>query len=264
MQLSVLDNYKGFERIQNKVMEIASKLEEKSSVPLVNAQLELILEMQTAEFWEYITVPMLEDIRVRIRNLMQFLDKENGQEIIYSDFEDEIGIQKPVQGQSYEKASDLAQYRKKVEHFLKEHQDHITINKLKFNKQITSTDIAELEKILFEVGEDKEKLDKVLAGENLGVFIRRIVGLDRKAAEEIFADYLNEKSFNLNQITFVRKIIDYLTHNGTMQPKMLYEPPFTDLHFEGLDGLFMDDNADDIVHHLREINRNAEFIVQSV
>lgn len=258
MQASVLDDYKNFEHTQNKVMEIASKLEEKRSVPLVNTQIELILDMQTHDFWEYITIPMLEDIRIRIRNLMQFLDKDNGQEIIYSDFEDEIGPQQPVKGQSFETASDLAQYRKKVEHFLKEHQDHIVINKLKFNKEITPTDIQELEKILFQTGEDKGKLDKILAGENLGVFIRRIVGLDRKAAEEIFANYLNENDFNLNQITFVRKIIDYLTNNGTMSPKLLYEPPFTDIHFEGLDGLFMDDKADDIVHHLRAINKNAE------
>ena len=261
MQLSVLENYKGFESIQNKVMEIASKLEEKRSVPLVNAQLELVLEMQTLEFWEFITITMLEDVRMKIRKLMQFLDENNGQEIIYSDFKDEIGMQSEIKGQSFETASDLAQYRKKVEHFLKEHQDHIVINKLKFNKQITSTDIQELEKILFQAGEDKEKLDKILAGENLGVFIRRIVGLDRKAAEEVFADYLSEKDFNLNQITFIRKIIDYLTHNGTMNPKLLYEPPFTDIHFEGLDGLFMDDKADDIVHHLREINKNAEFYI---
>ncbi len=263
MQLAVLDNYKGFERIQNKVMEIASKLEDKRSVPLVNAQLELIRDMQTSEFWEYITIPMLEEVRVCIRNLMQFLDKNNGKEIIYSDFEDEIGLQVEVKRQSFETASDLAQYRKKVEFFLREHQDHITINKLKFNKQITSTDIEELEKILFKTGEDKEKLDKILAGENLGVFIRKIVGLDRKAAEDIFTDYLNEKNFNLNQITFIRKIIDYLTYNGTMNPQLLYEPPFTDIHFEGLDGLFKDDRADDIIHQLKEINRNANFFVQS-
>jgi type I restriction enzyme R subunit len=37
----------------------------------------------------------------------------------------------------------------------------------------------------------------------------------------------------------------------------LYEPPFTDLHPEGLDGLFPDDAADMLVHIITHINHNA-------
>ena len=265
MQLSVMENYKGFERYQNKVMEIASQLEIKKSIPMVNVHLELILDMQTAEFWECITLPMLETVRIKIRELIQFLDKDGGKEIVYSNFEDEIGQQQLLKNQSYETASDLAQYRKKVEFYLKEHQDHMAIHKLKFNKPITPTDIQELEKILFlsaELG-DKDKFVKAYGEEiNLGQFIRKIVGLDRKAAEETFTDYLNDKLFNANQIRFISRVIDYLTQNGTMEVGMLYEPPFTDIHFKGIEGVFPDDRVDDIIHILREVNNNADIAIR--
>lgn len=32
-----------------------------------------------------------------------------------------------------------------------------------------------------------------------------------------------------------------------MDPALLYEPPFTDLHHQGLDGIFESDDADQIV-----------------
>ena len=35
---------------------------------------------------------------------------------------------------------------------------------------------------------------------------------------------------------FVEMIIDRLTQGGVMEPGQLYEPPFTGLHYQGLDG----------------------------
>jgi type I restriction enzyme R subunit len=42
-----------------------------------------------------------------------------------------------------------------------------------------------------------------------------------------------------------------------MDPGLLYEPPFTYLHSEGLDGLFGDEGATRIIHLLEEIELKA-------
>ncbi|MBW4566323.1 MAG: hypothetical protein KME32_35780 [Mojavia pulchra JT2-VF2] len=42
--------------------------------------------------------------------------------------------------------------------------------------------------------------------------------------------------------------------NGVMDAGLLYEPPFTDLHYEGLDGVFGADDADGIVSIVRSFN----------
>ena len=89
------------------------------------------------------------------------------------------------------------------------------------------------------------------------LFIRSLVGLDREAATEAFGEFLHNTTYSATQIRFIDKVISYLTQNGTMDPGLLYEPPFTDIHDEGLDGVFGDDRATRIIHLVEEINLRA-------
>ncbi|MBD2451971.1 hypothetical protein H6G76_33620 [Nostoc sp. FACHB-152] len=121
---------------------------------------------------------------------------------------------------------------------------------LKRNIPLTDTDLASLEELLFsaEAVESRERFEEVCGKNlNLKLFIRQLVGMDRNAAKEAFGKYLEGSSYNATQIRFVETIIDYLTQNGVMDAGLLYEPPFTDLHYEGLDGVFGSDDADGIV-----------------
>jgi type I restriction enzyme R subunit len=43
-----------------------------------------------------------------------------------------------------------------------------------------------------------------------------------------------------------------------MDPGQLYEPPFTDSHPDGLDGIFQDNDADRIVEIVRSFNETVE------
>ena len=43
-----------------------------------------------------------------------------------------------------------------------------------------------------------------------------------------------------------------------MNPGLLYEPPFTDIHNEGLDGVFNDDEADEIIALVRSFNQTVD------
>ncbi len=43
-----------------------------------------------------------------------------------------------------------------------------------------------------------------------------------------------------------------------MDPGWLIEPTFTDLHPEGLDGVFRDDDADQIISLVRSFNETVE------
>jgi type I restriction enzyme R subunit len=157
-------------------------------------------------------------------------------------------------------AVNLAQYRKKVMNFLREHENHIALNKLKRNIPITSSDIAELERMLFEsdgMG-TREDFEKAYGEQNqLGLFIRTLIGLDREAAKQAFGQYLARKTLTANQIRFIDQIIDYLTQNGVMDPGLLYEAPFTDYSSIGLDGVFSDKDASGIVSILGSIREAA-------
>ena len=44
-------------------------------------------------------------------------------------------------------------------------------------------------------------------------------------------------------MTVKQNIITYLTKNGTIEPSMLFESPFTDMSDQGLLGIFEDGDA---------------------
>ena len=80
----------GFERLRDQVKEIAGLLEEKAAIPMVREQMALIQDVQTDEWWQDVTVPMLEVMRRRLRDLVQLIEKRQ-RKPIYTDFEDEMG-----------------------------------------------------------------------------------------------------------------------------------------------------------------------------
>jgi type I restriction enzyme R subunit len=69
-------------------------------------------------------------------------------------------------------------------------------------------------------------------------FVRRLIGLDRAAAQAAFSRFLSDRSLTAQQIRFVELIVDQLTSRGIVQPDDLYEPPFKHLHSGGPDALF--------------------------
>lgn len=89
------------------------------------------------------------------------------------------------------------------------------------------------------------------------LFVRRLVGLDRNAAKVAFGRRLDGVGFTASQVRFVEVLLNYLTRNGVMDPGLLYEPPFTDVHHEGLDGLFPGEEGDRLVSIVRDLNRTA-------
>ncbi|WLD14363.1 DEAD/DEAH box helicase family protein [Planctellipticum variicoloris] len=258
LQLGILEASPHVPRWQNQVHGIAAGLEEKEAIPAVRQHLALIQELQTEEYWQHITLPMLEDVRRNLRALVQFLDREGKRDNVYTDFEDELGDAKEIEG-LIQPDSRLGNYRLKVERFVRQHQDHPTIDRLRRNQPISTTDLQALEAILFaENGPGgRDQFEQTYGTDMpLGKLIREIVGLDANAAKEAFAQFLAAGTLTGDQITFINQIIDHLVHNGLMDPKALFEPPFTDFHDQGISGV-LPHLAPQIVQVIRAINGNA-------
>jgi type I restriction enzyme, R subunit len=52
----------------------------------------LIEAVQSDYWWEGVTVPLLELVRIRLRDLVQHIDP-NARTIVYSNFTDELGVE---------------------------------------------------------------------------------------------------------------------------------------------------------------------------
>ena len=259
MQLALLEKDTIPEAARVRVMEFAQQLESKTTIPAVQAQLQLIQDVQTVAFWLDIHLVTLEDMRRRLRNLMFALDKDK-KEIVYTNFQDEVLGVSNVTGEFTLPGLDLQQYRKKTELYIKDHQDQITIQKLKRNKPITQSDLDVLEGLLLDASganDVNEYREKVLEDKPLGTFIRELVGLDMNAAKEAFSDFLDEATYKAEQINFVNTVIDYLMDNGTLDIKYIFDSPFTDDHHEGAYGFFDEGNVVELFKRIREVNANA-------
>jgi type I restriction enzyme R subunit len=238
------------------VVQTAEELSKISTIPQINAKRDILLKVQSDTFWEEANIFELEEVREAIRELVKFLEKEN-QKDYYTNFTDIFTIIKKTDTPFYG-SNDLQNYRKKVNKYLKEHQDQTAIYKLRNNKTLTAQDVQTLERILWEELGTQEDYKKEFGETPINKMVRQIVGLDQQAANGAFSEFLTEEKLNVNQVKFVKLIIDYVVKNGMLEKQVLQEDPFRALG--SISELFSEniDDARKIIQVIDSINRNTE------
>lgn len=258
IELANLQSNKATKPIR-RVVDTADALSKLGTIPQVMAQKEIIDEVQTSEFWQEASIADLENVREALRDLIRYIERSQ-QKIYYTDFKDEVMEVK--ENASILNVNDLQSYRKQVEHYLKKHQheDTLAIYKLRNNKPLTQQDVEYLEQILWNELGSKEQYEKDFGDTPITKLVRKVVGLDRKAAVEAFSTFLSQENLNLQQTKFVELIIDYVVKNGTLERQALQQDPFTTLG--GITVVFKDQlpKAKGILEIIDKINRNAEEI----
>jgi type I restriction enzyme R subunit len=238
------------------LMNISEQLSGKYTIPAVAKAKATIESLKNEQFYEELTQRKIEEIRVEIRELVQYLESAK-QGIYYTNFKDsemEVAEGPALTGYGNNKI-----YKQRVESFIRENKTQIVISKINNNQPITEGELLQLEKILFDGDERGTKDDYVeqYGEQPLGVFVRSIVGLSEAAAQSVFSDFIQDVNLRADQISFINNIISFLTQNGVIEKKMLFESPFTNDHFEGLTGVFEMDDAHRIMSLVENINDNA-------
>jgi type I restriction enzyme R subunit len=256
LKLAMLIAKDGTKFIQ-KVASIAGQLSV-VNVPEVKANYRLLKELQTEAFWQKVHVRRLEEVRKTVRELMKYLESEK-RDTVYTSLEDDIDLAAASDVSLVELSMKLQSYKDRVESYIRNNKHHLTINKLRTNEPITAAELTTLETILFDGDErgTKEDFVKEYGEQPLGVFIRSIVGMDLKAANQAFSDFIQKGNLRADQMTFIKNIISFLEKNGSIDKAMLFEPPFTDINDQGLLGVFDDAAATRIISIVERVNGNA-------
>ena len=142
-----------------------------------------------------------------------------------------------------------------------QHQSVPAIAKLKGNQPLEESDVQALEDILWKELGTREQYDAQYGKTPLGELVRSIVGLEQKAANEAFSQFLSDTGLDSRQMFFVRQVVNYIVRNGMMKDlSVLQESPFTDQG--GVAELFGDDTAVfiDLRVVIERINKNAMVI----
>lgn len=79
---------------------------------MVQQQLLLIQEIQTDEWWQDVTLPMLDRVRKRLRLLVKLIDKHE-RKPIYTDFEDQMGDEAGFELPGFARPDSYGQFRTK-------------------------------------------------------------------------------------------------------------------------------------------------------
>ena len=225
LMLANIDQLPKFNYMKNELCNTCAALETKSAIPQVRQKLDLINSIQTDDFWNGITVLTLENIRVQLRGLMQFLADRERIPKIFTRLSDPVIDKK--EGEELDADYDFADYKRKVNRYVYEHKDDLVIYKLNHNIPLTKSDYGELERILTQELGNSEDYKREFGDTPFGLLVRKIAKLDHESAMSAFSKFINDSSLNQSQIEFVLRIINHIENNGYIDDlTILMKPPF--------------------------------------
>jgi type I restriction enzyme R subunit len=207
-QLAILQALPDYAGLRERMQAIAGALEEQEAIPAIEAQMVLIQAVAGDEWWEDVTEVMLEAARSRLRALVKLIEKGK-KNTVYTDFEDEIGTGTAITLPGVGTGMNLAKFKDKARQFLREHESHLSLQRLRRNQPLTPSDLIELERMLVEAGGSTEVIAQAKAqSHGLGIFIRSLVGLDRETAKQAFSEFVVGTTATARQLEFINLIVD--------------------------------------------------------
>lgn len=256
-QLSILQAKPDFASLRERIQRIAIELEGQMAIPAIKVEAELIQALTSDEWWEGVTVPMLETVRQRLRALIKLIPKGQ-KKVVYTDFQDELSDAKIIDLPQVTAGLNMSKFKEKARAFLKSHESHLSLQRLRRNQPMTETDLSELEKMLLDAGGTPALITEAKEqSHGLGLFVRSLVGLDHEAAINAFSDFISGSTATPNQIEFINLVVQELTQTGVMEPERLFQSPFTDMNAQGPMGIFQPSKVTQLVDVLAEIKMRA-------
>ncbi|MHB1172759.1 MAG: type I restriction-modification enzyme R subunit C-terminal domain-containing protein [Lacisediminihabitans sp.] len=189
---------------KKRIQAIANALAEQKSIPVIAQNIELIAAVAGEDWWQDVTVPMLELMRLRLRALVNLIDSAQ-RAIVYTNFADTAGDPQQIELADVAVGVDRARFRDKAYAFLRAREDDVVLFKLRHGHQLTPLDLAELERIMLASGEFRSADLEFAAKEahGLGLFVRSLIGMDRTAATDALSTFAGGTVLTGNQLAFV-------------------------------------------------------------
>ncbi len=225
----------------------------KVNLAQVKAKAEVIARAKSAEFWSALDFEALEAIRLELRSIMKYRERP----VAPGDYAQVVDVAEDtmlVRDVEYEvKLDGLAEaaYRNRVEGVLNDLlESNETLQKIKAGQPVSQQDLRDLVSLVLTQNPDVDlaKLHQLFpktAG-HLDLAILRIIGLDAAAVAERFETFVHHHpELNARQVRFLSLLKNLIATAGAIELERLYEPPFTTLDTDGIDGIFDDEQQID-------------------
>ena len=224
LMIASIEKSSNFLIFKDKLLKTVDLLKKKSTIPQVKQELPLLSVISEENFWKQPCILQYEDVRIRLRPLIKFIERDQ-QAVVYTNLPDPvIGIK---EGTQIENSYGFDDYKKKVNRYIFEHKNSLVIHKLTHNIPLTADDYTELERILTQELGTLADYKNFFQDTPFGLLIRSVAKLDHQAAMDAFSSFINDYALNQQQIAFVDKVISHIEQNGYMRDlKVLTKPPF--------------------------------------
>ncbi len=220
-----------------------------------------IQQSRSPQFWQSVTVPALETLRTELRGIMQYRqwDPRSGQPRITDIAEELDGIQTGTH-RGVSAGNSMAVYRERVLSALRHLFTHdATLQKIRRGEPVQPADLDALISLVLTQNPTVDlrtlrEFYPTTAG-SLEDLIRSIVGMDPEAVDARFATFAGKHPLSATQTQFLGMLKREIAEHGAIAIDRLYDPPFTAVHSDGLDGVFGDERQ---IQELLDIVRTFE------
>jgi len=175
--------------VGNAVRGIVDALTHQKAISVIASQLEFIDRVASVEWWVDVTVALLEQMRVRLRDLVRPIDVRE-RPLIHTDFEDTLGPVTEVDLVVRSPGVNRDRFRTKALAFLRAHLDDAVLFTVRHGKQLTSHDLESLEAIMRKSAEftSGERQRAMTEGAGLGLFVRTLLDLAPRGPQALFTE----------------------------------------------------------------------------
>lgn len=200
-------------RQQVQLMQIASALLEKASIQDIFNNKDILKQLADEDYYINLEFFKLEKVKSEVGPLVKYLKGESAG-ITITNFND--SIETKIRDVRYD-FDNFRTYREKIITYLLKHFGELkSVNKITNLEELNSDDLQELQTVLDSLKNPDGDDDDFESTQDLIIFIRKIIGLDKKTIDAKCATFLNENDFNKEQRRLINLIIDFAIRNGNV------------------------------------------------
>ncbi len=248
-----------FETLKEGVVEQVAELP--LSVNIVAKEKDLIEKVIQPSFWNKPDVNELDDsldeVIEKLAPLMRFRQRDKPDEEKLN-IKDLLTVKEYIEFGPENERMMVEQYRKKVEKMIKNIAGtNLVLKKLKSGKKLTDKEIETLADLLQEQDPyvTEEHLQKIYDNKKAKFiqFIKHILGLEElssfsETVSKAFEEFItNHNDYSQQQIQFLLTLKTFILQTGNVKKKDLINAPFTQLHPQGIRGVFKPTEINEIL-----------------
>lgn len=220
----------------------------------VKERLPLIEQVKSDAFWQDIALANLEEARTGLRGIIHYRRKggETPASAVVIDVAEATDQVETAVRKSNITSNEMKLYERRVEETLKQHfDDNPVLQKIRRMETVSPAELQTLTSLVLTQNADIDLSTLKLFYDDatsLDDILRGLIGLDAAAVKQHFEAFVHSHAgLSAKQVRFLTLLQNHIARFGAITVERLYEDPFTTVAANGVDDLFTETAADELI-----------------